>query len=309
MRVFGGVFCAAAISAATLVGADFAPVDAAAFAKVIGPDAKVEKLGGGMQFTEGSTWVKKLNALVFSDVPGNELKIWTEKEGLKTFRSPSNNANGNTVDESGRLVTCEHISRSLTRTEKDGTQKTLAASYHGKKLNSPNDVAVKSDGAIYFTDPDYGTPKGGKEQDKNYVFRLDPKSGELKAVIDDCEKPNGLCFSPDESKLYVADSGAPKHIRVFDVHADGTLGNPKVFCKIDKGAPDGIRCDADGRVWSSSGDGAQIFSPDGTLIGRILLPESAANLCFGGSDGKTLFFTARKSLYAVKTLVTGAGLK
>jgi gluconolactonase len=287
-----------------LFAADFLAVDEAEFAKVVGKDAKVEKLAGDMKFTEGPTWVKSLNAVIFSDIPSNEVKVWSTKDGLKTFRAPSNNTNGIAVDAEGRIVYCEHSSRSVTRQEKDGTVKTLASAWNGKKLNSPNDLAIKSDGTIYFTDPDYGVPKDQKkEQEKNNVYRLDPKSGEVKVVVDDCVKPNGIAFSPDEKKIYVADSGTPKHIRVFDVGADGMLSNGKVFCALDKGAPDGIRCDSDGRVWSSSGDGAQVFNPDGKLIGRILLPESAANLCFGGEDGKTLFLTARKSLYSVKVLV------
>jgi gluconolactonase len=289
-----------------LLAADFQAVDEAEFAKVIAKDAKVEKVAGDMKFTEGPVWVKSLNAVIFSDIPSNELKSWSAKDGLKTFRTPSNNTNGNQVDAEGRLIHCEHSGRAITRTEKDGSRKVLADAFNGKKLNSPNDVAVKSDGNLYFTDPDYGLPKGQpKEQEKNGVYRLDIKSGEVKMVVDDCVKPNGIAFSPDEKKVYVADSGTPKHIRVFDVQADGSFANGKVFCALDKGAPDGIRTDADGRVWSSSGDGAQVFNPDGKLIGRVLLPEGGANLCFGGEDGKTLFITARKSLYVVKTLVTG----
>lgn len=294
----------ACVGTPLLFAADFLPVDEVEFAKVVDKDAKVEKLAGDMKFTEGPTWVKSLNAVIFSDIPSNEVKVWSTKDGLKTFRAPSNNTNGIAVDAEGRIVYCEHSSRSVTRQEKDGSVKPLATTWNGKKLNSPNDLAIKSDGAIYFTDPDYGVPKDQKkEQEKNNVYRLDPKSGEVKVVVDDCVKPNGIAFSPDEKRVYVADSGTPKHIRVFDVGADGMLSNGKVFCALDKGAPDGIRCDADGRVWSSSGDGAQVFNPDGKLIGRILLPESAANLCFGGEDGKTLFLTARKSLYSVKVLV------
>jgi len=292
------------LGAVVLPAADFMAVDEAEFAKVVGKDAKVEKLATDMKFTEGPVWVKSLNAVLFSDIPSNEVKIWSAKDGLKTYRTPSNNTNGITVDGEGRILFCEHSSRSITRQEKDGSVKTLASAWDGKKFNSPNDLAVKSDGAVYFTDPHYGLPKDQKkEQEKNNVYRLDPKTGAVTVVVSDCVMPNGVAFSPDEKKLYVADSGTPKHIRVFDVGADGSASNGKVFCALDKGAPDGIRCDADGRVWSSSGDGAQVFNPDGKLIGRILLPESGANLCFGGEDGKTLFVTARKSLYSVKVLV------
>ncbi len=294
----------ACLGAVALPAADFLAVDEAEFAKVVGKDAKVEKLATDMKFTEGPVWVKSLNAVLFSDIPSNEVKIWSAKDGLKTYRTPSNNTNGITVDGDGRILFCEHSSRSITRQEKDGSVKTLAGAWDGKKFNSPNDLTVKSDGAIYFTDPHYGLPKDQKkEQEKNNVYRLDPKTGAVTVVVSDCVMPNGLAFSPDEKKLYVADSGTPKHIRVFDVGTDGSVSNSKVFCALDKGAPDGIRCDADGRVWSSSGDGAQVFNPDGKLIGRILLQESGANLCFGGEDGKTLFVTARKSLYSVKVLV------
>jgi gluconolactonase len=162
-------------------------------------------------------------------------------------------------------------------------------------------VVAKSDGTVWFTDPDYGLGKNPKEQDGNYVYRFDPKTKEIQAVIKDFDKPNGLCFSPDERKLFVADSGKPHHIRVFEVTGQGAHGG-KVFCVIDKGGPDGIRADADGRIWSSAGDGVHIFGEDGKLIGKILVPETPANLCFGGTDGKRLFITARNSLYAIQTL-------
>jgi gluconolactonase len=235
------------------------------------------------------------------------LKRWSEAGGLTTFRKPSQNVNGNTIDWQGRLVSAEHSGRRVSVAEKDGPVKTIVSSYDGKKFNSPNDVVVKSDGTIWFTDPPYGLPKGeAKEQEGNYVFRFDPKTGKTTVVIKDSNMPNGLVFSPDEKKLYVADSGEPKHIRVFEVKSDGTLDSGKVFCKIDKGGPDGIRCDADGRVWSSAGDGVHIFAPDGSLIGKILTPETPANLCFGGPDGKTLFITAQKSLYSIPVLVGAA---
>jgi gluconolactonase len=175
-------------------------------------------------------------------------------------------------------------------------------SFEGKKLNSPNDVAIHPDGSIWFTDPDYGLAGRPKEQEGNYVYRYDEKTKQLTAVVRDFDKPNGLCFSPGGKLLYIADSGKPRHIRVFPVLAGGKLGEGRVFATIDKGGPDGIRCDTRGNVWSSSGDGAQVFSPSGALLVRILLPESAANLAFGGPKGQTLYLTARKSLYAVETL-------
>ncbi len=257
------------------------------------------RLATDMQFIEGPVWMRE-GFLVFSDIPANELKRWDAKGGLQTFRKPSNNTNGNTLDREGRLISAEHAGR-ITRTESDGKVTNLVETFEGKRLSSPNDAVVKSDGTIWFTDPDYGLGGRTKEQPGNYVYRFDPASRKITAVVKDFDKPNGLCFSPDESKLYVADSGRPHHIRVFEVKSDGTLANGRVFVVIDKGGPDGIRVDEAGRLWSSSGDGAQVFTPEGQLIARILLPESAANLAFGGKGGHTLFLTARKSLYAVET--------
>lgn len=295
------------LCAALAIAADFEAVDSTEFRKLVAESAKVERLATDMQFTEGPAWIKADGGyLVFSDIPANELKRWDPKDSVKTFRQPSGNANGNTVDLEGRLVTAEHSGRRISRTEKNGEVVTVIESFEGKKLNSPNDVVIKSDGTIWFTDPDYGLAGKPKEQPGNYVYRFDPLSKTATAVVKDFDKPNGLCFSPDETKLYVADSGKPKHIRVFTVNKDGSVAGGSVFSTIDKGGPDGIRCDAGGRVWSSSGDGAQIFSADGKLIGRILLPEAAANLTFGGKDGRTLFLTARKSLYKVDTKVTMA---
>jgi gluconolactonase len=302
--------------AVTAGAADFDIRDAAEFARCVPTGAKVSKLADGFGFTEGPTWVSADGGyLVFSDIPNNELKHWTAATGVTTYRKPSHNANGNTTDLRGRLVTCEHGGRRVAVvTERGGGPQTLVAEFEGKKLNSPNDVVVKSDGTVWFTDPDYGlanTPdkkgKVGKEQPGNFVYRFDPETKSLAAVARDFDKPNGLAFSPDESKLYVADSGAPKHIRVFDVKPDGAVTGGAVFCKIDVGGPDGIRVDAAGRVWSSAGDGVQVFAPDGKLVGKILVPEAPANLCFGGTDGKTLFITARKGLYSIPVAVKGAG--
>ena len=264
----------------------------------------MQQIAKDLKFTEGPVWMPG-GFLVFSDIPANQLKRWDSKGGLATFREPSQNANGNTLDAKGQLVTAEHGGRRVSRTDAAGTVTAVVDSFEGKKLNSPNDAVVKSGGSIWFTDPDYGLAGRAKEQAGNYVYRFDPATSKIEAVIKDFDKPNGLCFSPDESKLYVADSGAPRHIRVFPVAGAG-LGTGTVFAKIDKGGPDGIRCDAGGRVWSSSGDGAQIFSSEGKLIARILLPQSAANLAFGGKGGKTLFLTARTGVYMVPTLVTDA---
>lgn len=300
-------------TAGLLHAADFQITDAAEFARCVPTGAKIEKLAGDMNFIEGPVWIKADGYLVFSDIPKNELMQWSPATGVKTYRSPSQNANGNTLDFTGRLVTCEHSGRRVAVQEKDGTMRTLVDSFEGKKFNSPNDVVVKSDGTLTFTDPDYGLKnnattkqKEGREQAGNFVYRHDPKTGRTTALVRDFVQPNGLAFSPDEKILYIADSGTPKHIRRFAVGADGSLTGGEVFCQIDVGGPDGIRVDQAGRVWSSAGDGVQIFSPAGKLIGKILAPEGPANLCFGGADGKTLFMTARKSLYAIKVSVTGA---
>jgi gluconolactonase len=310
---FASLALLACAPAATLHAAEFQITDATEFARCVPTGAKVEKLAGDMTFIEGPVWIKTSGMLVFSDIPKNELMQWSAANGVKSYRSPSQNANGNTLDLTGRLITCEHSGRRVAVQEKDGTVRTVVDSFEGKKFNSPNDVVVKSDGTLYFTDPDYGLKtdpatkqKVGKEQAGHFVYRHDPKTGRTTALVRDFVQPNGLAFSPDEKFLYVADSGTPKHIRRFAVGADGSLSGGEVFCKIDVGGPDGIRVDQAGRVWSSAGDGVQIFSPAGSLIGKILVPESPANLCFGGADGKTLFMTARKSLYAIKVSVTGA---
>ena len=286
--------------------AEFDIRDEEIFKTIVPAGAKLEKLVTGMKFSEGPVWVaRECGYLVFSDIPSDELKRWTPKEGLTTFRKPSDNANGNTVDRQDRLVSCEHSGRRVSRLEKDGTLRTLVDRYDGRKFNSPNDVAVKSDGTVWFTDPDYGL--GGKPHDYEgcFVFRFDPKTKALTVLARDFDKPNGICFSPDEGKLYVADSGKPRHIRMFDVQKDGTVTGGSVFCEIDQGVPDGIRCDAKGRIFSSAGDGVHIFAPDGKLIGKILMPETPANLSFGGKNGKTLFITARTSLYSIELLTKG----
>ncbi|HEV8291514.1 MAG TPA: SMP-30/gluconolactonase/LRE family protein [Tepidisphaeraceae bacterium] len=308
IRTFILLAALAAVSPLTY-GDDFDIKNPEEFKKIIPEGAKVQKEASGFGFVEGPTWIKSGSGfLVFSDIPNNKIMKWTAKDGISVFRDDSKNSNGNTTDPDGLLVTAQHGSRSVTRTEKDGKITTLVDKYNDKALNSPNDVVVKSDGTIWFTDPDYGIPKGQtKEQAGNWVYRFDPKTNQLKVLFTETifEKPNGLAFSPDEKILYIADSGPPRLIRSFEVREDGTVVGGEVFCKIDKGGPDGIRVDADGRVWSSAGDGVHIFDPKGKLIAKILVPESPANLCFGGEEQKTLFITARKSLYSIKTNVTG----
>jgi gluconolactonase len=279
-------------------------------AKVFPAHPNVRKVAGNMQFTEGPVWINASKGqpghLIFSDIPANHLKKWTSKDGVTVFRDPSQNANGNTIDRQGRLLTAEHSGRRVSITHADGSVHTVVDAFEGKKLNSPNDVVVKSDGSLWFTDPDYGLGGKPREQDGNYVYRFVPDNKSITTVARDFVKPNGLCFSPDEKLLYIADSGSPRHIRVFDVQSNGTLSGGKVFCEISKGGPDGIRCDAQGRIWSSTGHGAQVFAPDGNLIATVQLPEGGANLCFGGPDGHTVFITARTSLYAVDTRTQAA---
>jgi len=295
--------------AVTSFAASLRAADEEAMTKLLAPDAELEKVAGGMKFIEGPVWMNDSSGsyLVFSDIPSNELKRWDAKNGLSTFRAPSNNTNGNTRDREGRLISCEHSARRVTRTEKDGSITVLADKFDGKRFNSPNDPVVRSDGSIWFTDPTYGTPSGeAKEIDGRYVYRVDPETKRVTKVADGFDQPNGLAFSPDEKRLYVADSGKPHHLRAFDVKDDGTLGGGgDALCVIDTGIPDGIRCDEHGNIWSSAGDGVHVFTPDGKLIGKIKVPEGPANLCFGGDDGKKLFITARTSLYSIKTNVRG----
>lgn len=307
------LFWVALATGAALTAAETQIDQPAEFAQSVPADATLRKVAGDLMFTEGPVWIRAASALVFSDIPKDELKRWSAKDGVTTYRQPSRNANGNTLDRSGRLLSAEHTGRRVAIQEKDGTVRTLVDSFEGKKFNSPNDVVVHSDGSVWFTDPEYGLKtnpttkqREGKEQAGNYVYRHDPTTGETRALVKDFVQPNGLAFSPDEKILYVADSGSPRHIRAFNVGPGGALSGGRVFCTIDKGAPDGIRVDEAGRVWSSAGDGVQIFGGNGQRVGKILVPEAAANLCFGGESGKTLFITARKSLYAIDVSVREA---
>jgi gluconolactonase len=237
---------------------------------------------------------------------------------MSVFRSPARNSNGNTVDRQGRLVTCEHQARRVTRTEHNGAVTVIADTFDGKRLNSPNDAVVKSDGSIWFTDPPYGHltdyegDKGSSEIGSANVYRVDPASGKVAAVCTDFDKPNGLAFSPDEKYLYIADTGAShkadgnKHIRRFEVAANGqSLGKSKVFADCTAGLFDGFRVDRDGRIWTSAGDGVHCYLPDGALIGKILIPELVANVCFGGAKLNRLFICGTTSLYSAYLAVNG----
>jgi gluconolactonase len=282
------------------------------------PIVFLEKLHGGMRWAEGPVYFGDQRCLIWSDVPNNRMLRWDEETGQVTiFRSPSNFSNGNTRDREGRLITCEHRERRVTRTELTGKITVLAENYQGKRLNSPNDVVVKSDGTVWFTDPTYGISaeyEGGKVESEIgscNVYRLDPRTGDLRIVVDDFSRPNGLAFSPDESILYIADSGfwpnpeAPHHIRAFDVVGDG-LRNSRILADVSPGIPDGFRTDIDGNIWTSAGDGVQCYTPGGDLIGKIHVPEKVANVCFGGPARDRLFICGFTSLYAIHLNTRGA---
>jgi gluconolactonase len=274
--------------------------------------SKVEQLATGCRWAEGPVWMGDARCVYWSDIPNNRILRWDEETGaVTTYRKPSNFANGNTRDRQGRLVTCEHGGRRVSRTEPDGTIVTVMDRHEGKRLNSPNDIVVKSDGSIWFTDPPFGVlgyyeGYAATPELPTNVYRVDA-GGRATVVAGDVERPNGLAFSPDESRLYVVQSGAtPRNILVFDVTAGGTaLTNKRVFIDAGAGTPDGFRVDVDGNLWCGWGmgqaglDGVHVFNPDGRLIGRIDLPERCANLCFGGTYRNRLFMAASTSLYAL----------
>ena len=276
------------------------------FGRYVLGNAPVKRLATGFDWVEGPVWFGDAGCLLFSDIPNNRILRWTE-EGISTFRQPSNYSNGHTRDRQGRLISCEHGLRRVTRTEWDGQITVIADGYGGKRLNSPNDVVVARDGAIWFTDPHYGimTDYEGFRAEEELpcsVYRVDP-DGRIEAVITDMACPNGLAFSPDESRLYVADTGRmfsddPQHIRVYDM-VEGRPRNGRIFHKVSAGCADGIRVDGDGNLWSSAGDGVHCIAPDGHLMGRILVPEVVSNLCFGGRAKHRLLITATTSLYSV----------
>jgi len=281
-------------------------------ASLVEPGAKVRKLAGGMKFTEGPVWLPKQNKVVFSDIPNSKLMQWSEKDGLSTFRK-SEQANGNILDLQGRIISCQHAARNVIRIGKDGKAKVLADKFDGKRFNSPNDVAVWKDGTLWFTDPPWGL-RGPHEIPGHWVYKLDPATGKVEVLIKDLAMPNGIVFSPDGSRLYVADTGGhkrhpdpafhklPGSITCYAVTKDGKLG--KQLFKIKEGS-DGMAVDVKGHLYTTHRN-VHVFDTKGKKLETIGVPEGAANVCFGGKDYKTLFITARTSLYSVRLTQPGA---
>jgi gluconolactonase len=276
-----------------------------------GGDHVLERLHTGCRWTEGPAYFPAGRYLVYSDIPNDRLMRWDETTGVTgVFRQPSGFANGHTVDRQGRMLSCEHGHRRVTRTEPDGSITVLADAYQGKKLNSPNDIVERADGSVWFTDPAYGIDsdyeghQAASEIGACHVYRIDPSTGEVAIAADDFDRPNGLAFSADERQLYITDS-ARRHIRVFSATADGRLEGGEVLAACNAGTFDGIRLDSAGRIWAAAGDGLHCIDPDGTLIGKLHVPETVANLTFGGAQRNQLFITATTSLYSIRVNVTG----
>jgi gluconolactonase len=283
-----------------------------AFKSVVGPSVEFEQLGTGFLFTEGPLWNVAGKYLLFSDMPGDRIRRWSADAGVVEFRNPSNKSNGLTWDRQGRLLACEHATSRVTRTELDGRITVLASHYEGKELNSPNDIVVKRDGAIYFSDPTYGriefygVPRP-TELSFRGVYRLDPGTKALNLLVDDFKQPNGLCFSRDEKHLFVNDTERG-HIRMFDVRSDGTLDNGRVWAETageGPGAPDGMKIDSEGNLYCCGPGGVHVFDPSGMCLGVIKVPEPAANFDWGDADKRSLFITASTSLYRVRVGVPG----
>jgi gluconolactonase len=291
------------------------------FGKLVFGNVHLDKLYTGCRWAEGPAYFAAGKYLVWSDIPNDRVMRFDETDGsVSVFLAPALNHNGHTVDREGRLVSCEHRGRCVSRIEHDGARRVLADRFQGKRLNSPNDVVVKSDGSIWFTDPTYGIDSeyegdAAKEEiGASNVYRIDPITHEVSAVATDFVKPNGLAFSVDEKQLYIADTGSshvrngPRHIRVADVSADGRgLGPARLFATCAFGVFDGFRLDASGNVWTSAGDGVHVYAPDATLIGKIKVPEVVANVCFGGPKRNRLYICGTTSLYAIYVNARGAG--
>lgn len=285
------------------------------FLELIDSDAIIENHWKGCEWAEGPVYFPEGDYVLWSDIPNNRmLKFDAGSRETTIFREPCNNTNGHYRDQEGRLVSCEHSANRISRTEHDGTIVTLVECWKGDRLNSPNDLVVKSDGSIWFTDPPYGILSGREgiqrksELEGNFTYRLDPDSNEITIVDKIADRPNGLAFSPDETLLYLADTGEPRDITVFDVNEDGkTLSNRRLFAEVRPGAADGLRVDERGNIWTSARDGVQCYSSASELLGKILIPEQAtANLVFGGQDGKRIYICGDTSLYSVQVKVAGS---
>ncbi|MEA5578906.1 SMP-30/gluconolactonase/LRE family protein [Anabaena sp. UHCC 0451] len=277
------------------------------FKELFPKNAKLEKVATGFQFTEGPVWIEQEKCLLFSDIPANKIYKLSHKNQVSLFKEPSYNSNGLTRDIQGRLLACEHGKRRVTRIETDGSVTILASVFQDKKLNSPNDIVVKSNGYIYFTDPPYGIKPEQQEQPTQGVYRLSPDGEEIVLLVSDFNKPNGLAFSTDETKLYIDDS-QECHIRFFDVLKDGTLDNGRIFydMKTDKaGLPDGMKIDTQGNIFCTGGGGVWVFSPEGEHLGTIATPEPPANCAWGDSDQRSLYITARTSIYKIRVNISG----
>ncbi len=288
------------------------------FERLVPADAVVTWLADGAIWAEGPVYLPDVDAVVWSDVRGNVVRRWSAADGSTELHRPSDFANGHTLDLDGRILACEHGPRRVSRYEADGSRTTIVDRFEGKRLNSPNDIVVASDGAIWFTDPPYGILddnegyKADSELGGCFVFRLDRVTGELAVMSDDLVHPNGLAFSPDEKTLYVSDTsiaripGGNHHIMAFDVVDLRRLASPRIFAVIEPGVSDGMRVDVEGNLWTSSGDGVQVYDAAATELGRILLPEEAANCTFGGPDGRRLFVTATSTLWSIDVGIRGA---
>lgn len=278
-----------------------------AFKSLFPKGATIERVATGFRFTEGPVWFAEGAYLLFSDIPADQILKLTPAGQVTVFRQPSGNSNGLTRDKQGRLIACEHGNRRVTRTEQGGELTVLADKFQGKKLNSPNDVVVKSDGAIYFTDPPYGINADQQEQPIQGVYRLSPDGNELAIVANDFEKPNGLAFSPDEQQLYIDDSSR-RHLRVFDVGAGGTLAHGRVFHEMsvrESGSPDGLKIDVEGQIYCTGAGGVWVFDASGSHLGMIVTPEKPANCAWGGDDWRSLYITARASVYRIRVSIPG----
>ena len=267
---------------------------------IVGEGVTVEQLGTDMKFTEGPVWIAKENRMVFSDIPRSLQLQWTKKEGIKEWRKVES-SNGNLLDLKGNLLSCQHGGRNLVRTEPDGTMKVLADNFQGKKFNSPNDLAIRSDGTIWFTDPSYGLRGRKAEVGGKWVYRL-KSDGSVSVACKTFDMPNGIAFSPNQKRVYIADSGKIGKIHAYDVVEEGLLGDPVFIMDV---RCDGMCIDTEGRIYTTSRGGIHIYTPSGEKLGLIPTPEHPANVCFGGEDYDTLFITARKSLYSIKTKAKG----